>query len=173
MSTKKKNGITAINLRENDELASVSLIKDEPLMLITEKGMGIKFKSTDIPASGRATMGVKGINLGEGDGVTAVLPIRNENDLIAIFTSNGLAKRIKLTEFITQSRGGKGIICYKPNASTGYVVSASLVSDEDSLLISGTSKSICINAKDISILGRTSTGVQVIKEGHITSVSKI
>lgn len=171
--TKKKSGITAINLRENDELAAVSLIKDEPLMLITEKGMGIKFKSTDIPASGRATMGVKGINLGEGDGVAAVLPIRNENDLIAIFTSNGLAKRIKLAEFITQSRGGKGIICYKPNASTGYVVSASLVSDEDSLLISGTSKSICINAKDISILGRTSTGVQVIKEGHITSVSKI
>lgn len=171
--TKKKSGITAINLRENDELASVSLIKDESLMLITENGMGIKFKSTDIPASGRATMGVKGISLADGDAVASSLPIRNENDLIAIFTSNGLGKRIKLTEFVTQSRGGKGIICYKPSASTGNVVSATLVSDEDSLLVSGTTKSICINAKDISILGRTSMGVQVIKEGRITSVSKI
>jgi DNA gyrase subunit A len=171
--TKKKSGIAAINLRENDELASVSLIKDESLMLITENGMGIKFKSTDIPASGRATMGVKGINLADGDAVASSLPIRNEDDLIAIFTSNGLGKRIKLNEFVTQSRGGKGIICYKPSTSTGNVVSATLVSDEDSLLVSGTTKSICINAKDISILGRTSMGVQVIKEGHITSVSKI
>ena len=95
------------------------------------------------------------------------------NQLLRFFHLSLPLRFIALAEFITQSRGGKGIICYKPNASTGYVISASLVSDEDSLLISGTSKSICINAKDISILGRTSTGVQVIKEGHITSVSKI
>ena len=171
--TKKKSGIAAITLREGDELASVSLIKDETLMLITKKGMGIKFKSTEIGASGRATMGVKGINLSEGDEVISALPIRNGNDQIAIFSTNGLGKRVKLEEFVSQSRGGKGIICYKPTASTGDVVSATLVSEDDSLLVCGSKKSICIGANDISTVGRASIGVQIIKEGCITSVSKI
>ena len=109
----------AINLREDDELASVSLIKDEQVIILTKNGLGIKFNSTDVSPSGRATMGVKGINLGKGDSVISALPIRNPEDQLAIFSENGLGKRIKLDEFVCQARGGKGIICYKPNDSTG------------------------------------------------------
>lgn len=171
--TKKKSGIAAINLREGDEIASVSLVKDEQVILLTEKGMGIKFKTSEVSPSGRATMGVKGITLSEGDKVVTALPIRNEDDQLAIFSENGLGKRIKIDEFVTQSRGGKGIICYKPTASTGNVVTGALVADSDNLLVSGTTKSICIGANDISTVGRASIGVQIIKEGHITSVSKV
>lgn len=171
--TKKKSGIAAINLREGDEIASVSLVKDEQVILLTEKGMGIKFKTSEVSPSGRATMGVKGITLGEGDKVVTALPIRNDSDQLAIFSENGLGKRIKIDEFVTQSRGGKGIICYKPTASTGNVVAGALVADSDNLLVSGTTKSICIGANDISTVGRASIGVQIIKEGHITSVSKV
>lgn len=171
--TKKKSGIAAINLREGDEIASVSLVKDEQVILLTEKGMGIKFKTSEVSPSGRATMGVKGITLGEGDKVVTALPIRSDSDQLAIFSENGLGKRIKIDEFVTQSRGGKGIICYKPTASTGNVVAGALVADSDNLLVSGTTKSICIGANDISTVGRASIGVQIIKEGHITSVSKV
>ena len=171
--TKKKSGIAAINLREGDEIASVSLVKDEQVILLTEKGMGIKFKTSEVSPSGRATMGVKGITLGEGDKVVTALPIRSDSDQLAIFSENGLGKRIKIDEFVTQSRGGKGIICYKPTTSTGNVVTGALVADSDNLLVSGTTKSICIGANDISTVGRASIGVQIIKEGHITSVSKI
>lgn len=171
--TKKKSGIAAINLREGDEIASVSLVKDEQVILLTEKGMGIKFKTSEVSPSGRATMGVKGITLGEGDKVVTALPIRSDDDQLAIFSENGLGKRIKIDEFVTQSRGGKGIICYKPTASTGNVVTGALVADSDNLLVSGTTKSICIGANDISTVGRASIGVQIIKEGHITSVSKV
>jgi DNA gyrase subunit A len=171
--TKKKSGVAAINLREGDEIASVSLIKDEQVILLTEKGMGIKFKTSEVSASGRATMGVKGIALGEGDKVVTALPIRSNEDQLAIFSENGLGKRIKIDEFVTQSRGGKGIICYKPTSSTGNVVAGTLVADSDNLLVSGSTKSICIGANDISTVGRASIGVQIIKEGHITSVSKI
>lgn len=171
--TKKKSGVAAINLREGDEIASVSLIKDEQVILLTEKGMGIKFKTSEVSPSGRATMGVKGIALGEGDKVVTALPIRSNEDQLAIFSENGLGKRIKIDEFVTQSRGGKGIICYKPTSSTGNVVAGTLVADSDSLLVSGSTKSICIGANDISTVGRASIGVQIIKEGHITSVSKI
>lgn len=172
LKTKKKNGIAAINLRENDALAAVTLMKDEQLLLITKKGMGIRIKSTDIAPSSRATIGIKGINLADGDEVIAALPIRDTNDQVAVFTKNGLGKRMKLTEFMTQTRGGKGVICYKPSGSTGDVVAATLVNDEDTLLVIGSPKAICISAKDISVLGRPSTGVQIIK-GTINAVSKI
>ena len=147
-------------------------MKDEQLLLITKKGMGIRIKSTDIAPSSRATIGIKGINLTDGDEVIAALPIRDTNDQVAIFTSGGLGKRIKLEEFMTQTRGGKGVICYKPSGATGQVIAASLVSNSDMLLVSGSPKSICINASDISTLGRPSTGVNILK-GNINAVTKI
>ena len=172
LKTKKKNGIAAINLRDGDALASVSLIKDEQILIITKNGMGLRIKSSDISPSGRTTIGVKGINLGAEDEVIAALPIRNVTDDVAVFTSNGLGKRMKLTEFMTQTRGGKGVICYKPTASTGTLTAATLVDDTDTLFIAGTPKAICINAKDISTQGRPSIGVQILK-GRISSVSKV
>ena len=173
VKTKKKTGIAAISLREDDELAAVSLIKDEPLILITAGGMSIRFDSKEITPTSRTTSGVKGVNLTDGDSVVAALPIRDVSDKLAIFTKGGLAKKFALTELPVQKRAGRGLVCYKPTDMTGNVVSAALVSDEDNILIVGTPSSICISAKEIPELGRASIGNQVIKNGKINSVSKV
>ena len=169
IKTKKKTGISSISLREGDSLASIGLIKDEPIMLITKKGMCIKFSSLDIAPTSRSTQGVKGITLNDGDEVVAALVVRDENDSLGIFAVNGNSKRVAASEFITQKRGGKGVICYKGDSE---VADAALLNDEDTILIVGLSKSICISAKDISILGRNAAGVIAIKD-RIQSVSKV
>ena len=173
IKTKKKSGIAAINLRESDSLASVNLIKDEDVILITKLGMMIRFSAEDVTSSSRATMGMKGINLGKDDEVVAALPIRNESDMIAVFSEKGLGKKFPLKDTVNQKRAGKGIICYKPTSASGDLVGASLVADEDSILLVGTPNSICISAKDIPAQGRTAAGNQLIKKGKITSCTKV
>ena len=173
VKTKKKTGIAAINLKENDELVSVSLIKDEDLILLTNDGIGIKFSSNEISPSGRTTFGVKGITLKEGDHVITGLPIRNNNDDLALFAENGLAKKIKLTELPIQKRAGKGLICYKPTNITGKLSCAALVSNEDNILICGKTTNLCISAKEIPELNRISIGNQIIKNNKVIGVSKI
>ena len=168
ITTKKKSGISAITLREDDELVSVNLIKDEDLILITEKGMAIKFSSTEIGASSRTTIGVKGITLNKEDYVVSALPIRNETDSLAIFAKNGLGKKIKLNELPLQKKAGKGLICYK-----NEVCAAALVSDEDNILICGDKNSLCISASEIPELSRSSLGNQIIKDSNIVSISKV
>ena len=170
--TKKKTGIAAINIKDGDSIVSVHLIKDEPIVLITEGGMAIRFSSDEIGASGRTTMGVKGITLKTDDKVALGLPVRNETDALAIFSETGLAKKVAIKEFPIQKRAGKGLICYKPNATTGNVVSAALVADEDNILVCGARTGICISAQEIPELSRVSTGNQIIK-GQIVSVSKV
>ena len=170
---KKKTGIAAIALRENDGLASVSLIDNEPILLLTKNGYIIRFNSSEITPTSRSTYGIKGITLSEGDEVVMALPIRHDTDNLAVFTTGGMGKKVPLTEITIQKRGGKGLYIYKPTASTGNVISASLIDDNDNLLISGNSASICISAKDIPVLGRTSIGNQMIKSGSIKSVTKV
>ena len=173
IKTKKKTGIAAIALRENDGLASVSLIDNEPILLLTKNGYIIRFNSSEITPTSRSTYGIKGITLSEGDEVVMTLPIRHDTDNLAVFTTGGMGKKVPLTEITIQKRGGKGLYIYKPTASTGNVISASLIDDNDNLLISGNSASICISAKDIPVLGRTSIGNQMIKSGSIKSVTKV
>ena len=173
IKTKKKTGIAAIALRENDGLASVSLIDNEPILLLTKNGYIIRFNSSEITPTSRSTYGIKGITLSEGDEVVMALPIRHDTDNLAVFTTGGMGKKVPLTEITIQKRGGKGLYIYKPTASTGSVISASLIDDNDNLLISGNSASICISAKDIPVLGRTSIGNQMIKSGSIKSVTKV
>lgn len=173
VGTKKKTGIAAINLKENDTLASVSLIKDEDLILVTKNGMAIKFNSMEISASGRATSGVKGITLKDDDCVVSALPVRNSNDQLAIISEKGLGKKIDLKELVVQKRAGKGLIVYKPTGASGKIACCVLVADEDSVLIVGKVNNICISAKDIPLLSRGSLGNQLIKSTDVTSVSKV
>ena len=173
VKTKKKTGIAAISIKEGDELAAVTLVKDEPLMVLTGKGMGIKFGSLEVSATSRATSGVKGMALNEGDYVIAALPIRNVNDSLAVFVESGLGKKISLDEFVTQKRGGKGIITYKTNEKTGDVTSAALISDEDNLLVCGLASSICVSATEIPSAGRVSIGNQILKGTKLLSVTKV
>lgn len=166
-SKTKKGGVIAINLKEDDALASVILIDNEDLAIFTKQGMGIKFKSSEISITGRATQGVKGITLKEGDCVSSVVAINN-NETIALFSPTGTSKRLEEKELPTQKRAGKGLICYK----TG-IVSAQSVSEDNSILVIGETKSICISVKDIPLGGRALTGNQVIQGNHIVSTSKV
>ncbi len=172
-NTKKKNGIGAIVLREGDSLAAVSLVKDEPLIIVSKQGYVIRFDSMEIGSTSRMTTGVKGINLGADDEVVAALPIRNKDDALAIFSETGLAKKILPKEVVAQKRGGKGLICYKPTEASGLVAGAAMVSDEDNILIVSNKSSICIAATDIPALGRASIGNQMIKNGKVITVSKV
>lgn len=174
ISTKKKTGITAINLRDDDSIASVCLVKDEPMILLTKNGMGIKFSSMDVGATSRATIGVKGINMAIEDEVVSAIPVRHQTDDLAIFTSIGLGKRFESAELPLQKRGGKGLICYKPSTTTGNVVSAVLVADEDNLLLCGDKTGICISASEVPVLSRASNGNQMLKGNNaLLSVSKV
>ena len=173
VKTKKKTGIAAITIKDGDELAVVSLIKDEQLILVTEKGMGIRFDSKEISPTSRTTSGVKGINMGDDDRIVAAIPVRNANDKLAIFVQGGMAKKFSLEELPLQKRAGKGLMCYKPTSSTGNVAAATLIEDADNVLIIGDSSSICIAGDEIPVLGRSSIGNQVIKNNVIKSVSKV
>ena len=173
VKTKKKTGIAAISIKEGDELAAVSLVKDEQLILVTANGMAIRFDSKEVAATSRATSGVKGINLADGDSIVAAIPVRNANDKLAVFVQGGMAKKFSLDELPIQKRAGKGLMCYKPTESTGKVAAATLIEDTDNVLIIGDSTSICISAEEIPVLGRASIGNQVIKNNVIKSVSKV
>ena len=173
VKTKKKTGIAAISIKDGDELAAVSLVKDEQLILVTKNGMAIRFDSKEVSATSRATSGVKGINIGADDEVVAAIPVRNTNDKLAVFVSGGMAKKFDLSELPVQKRAGKGLMCYKPTDSTGKVAAATLVEDSDCVLILGDKSSICIEAKEIPELGRASVGNLVIKNSKVLSVSKV
>lgn len=173
IKTKKKSGIGAITITEDDELVTVCLIKDELLTLITNKGYSLTFNSEEIGASSRMTQGVRGINLGKDDFVVTALPIRHKEDSLAVFSKTGLGKKITSEELTVQKRGGRGVICYKPNAESGPIVAACLVSDEDNILVVGNKSSICISAKEIPSLGRTSMGNIILKGNIVKSVSKV
>ena len=173
VNTKKKTGIIAINLREGDSLASVNLIKDEDIIIITKNGMGIQMSSVEASATSRATVGVKGITLKPDDEVVSTLVVRHKTDQLAVFSDKGLGKKMNLSELPIQKRAGKGLIVYKPSASNGQLIGAALVSDEDHILITGLVNSICISATDIPLLSRGSIGNQLIKGNSATSVSKV
>lgn len=173
VNTKKKTGLIAINLREGDSLASVNLVKDENIIIVTKNGMGIQISSKDASATSRATVGIKGITLKPDDEVVSTLIIRHPDDQLALFTEKGLGKKISLADLPIQNRAGKGLIVYRPDGATGKIIGAALVSDEDHILITGLVNSICISATDIPLLSRASMGNQLIKGNSATSVSKV
>lgn len=169
----KKSGIAAVGLREGDSIANIVFIKDEQLILVSERGMSIRFKTDNIGSVGRTAIGVRGMKIAEGDRVVAALPINKDTDELAIFSQYGMAKRTPLKEYPVQGRDGKGTITYKPNDTTGVVVSAALVEDKDNVLVVGDQTSICISAKDIPSLGKASLGNIMIKGNNVMSVTKI
>ena len=173
VKTKKKTGIAAISIKEGDELVSVCLVKDEPMILLTKNGYGIKFSSMEIGATSRATSGVKGITINPDDEVIAALPLRHDADAIAIISETGLGKKFSSSELPMQKRAGKGLICYKPTNSTGFVADGALISDEDNILIIGDKSSICVSATEIPELSRASIGNQIIKNNKVKSISKV
>lgn len=165
----KRTGVTAIKFKEGDELAAVTFINQEEMMLVTKNGMSIRFAAAGMPISSRTAQGVKGMNVAEDDQVIAALPISNPACYLAIVSKDTLGKKVELSEFTVQNRGGKGLSCYK-----GEVAGVELVTDNNSLLISGDKSSIVINVADLPKLSRTSLGNITIKNNtQIVSITKI
>ena len=173
MKTKRNAGITAMTVREGDSVDDIIFMDEEDVVIITRDGMSIRFTTSDINSVGRIAQGVKAIKLNDGDEVIAALPVHKETDSVAVFSENGVGKKTSLKEYPVQGRGGKGTITYKPNVSSGHLVSAKMISDEDNLLIIGNYSSICISAKEIPEIGKTGVGNILLKNNRITSVEKI
>ena len=170
--TKRTTGIVAINLKDGDSIANIELMDEEDMVLITKKGYSIHFETKEIAAIGRVTAGVKAIKLSENDEVLIGLPIRNNKDTIAIFSEYGCGKKTPIEEFSVQARAGKGIVAYKVTPATGNIIGAAMINNEDNILLVGKT-SICIAATDIPLLGRAAIGNVMIKQGQLSSITKI
>ena len=170
----RKNGLAAISLRDDDELIEVkSTDRETHIFLVTKYGMCIRFKETDVRATGRMTMGVIGMNLDDGDEIVG-MQLDHQGDSLLIVSENGLGKRTYLEEFKIQYRGGKGVKCYKVTDKTGYVVGVKAVTDEHEIMMI-TTEGIIIQLRmdDISTLGRITSGVKMINLDSKVKVAKI
>jgi len=165
---KRKTGVIATTLREGDSLVKVFVAPDSQLIVFTKNGMGLRFDGKNVSASSRTSIGVKAINMNEGDSVADVVYLSGEKDIM-IFAQNGIAKRVPLSEFVLQNRAGKGLICHKP----GDVVAACPVNDDHMMLVVGDVTSICISASDVTEGSRATQGVMVIKGSNILGVARI
>ena len=168
---KRSTGIAAIKINDGDSIANVEFINEENILVITKNGMSIYFESKNINPIGRIAAGVKTIKLDENDEVVVGLPIHSNNDIIAIFSTKGYGKKTSIKEFNLQGRGGKGLVIYRPSAIYGEIAGAAVVSDKDTVLLTGQPNSICIAATDLPLLTRTSFGNIMIKS-NISSIVK-
>ncbi|MCM1219172.1 MAG: DNA gyrase subunit A [Lachnospiraceae bacterium] len=159
----RKNGLTAISLRDEDELIEVkSTDKDSEIFLVTKHGMCIRFQETDVRATGRASMGVIGMNLDDSDEIIG-MQLQSQGDSLLIVSENGLGKRTFLNEFTVQKRGGKGVKCYKITEKTGDVVGVKAVNDDNEIMMITTEGIIIqLRMEDISTLKRITSGVKMI-----------
>ena len=170
--TKRKTGITALGLREGDSLVSVWIGNNSDILILTQKGQGIRFDGTDVGATGRTASGVCGIRLNSDDSVACGCCCRGSdpNERIFIFYSTGDGKLVYLREFSRQGRGGKGV---RVAGSVSIVSAIGCLSDSDNIFISGDKSSICLSVKDISAGSRTSSPVKLIKDNRIVSVARV
>lgn len=167
----RKTGLTAIVLRDNDELIEVKATNGEDdIFLITKKGMTIRFNEKDVRQTGRTSMGVKGIHLGKDD-IVISMQMSSQGEKILLVTENGMGKRTLISEFNVQNRGGKGVKCYKITDKTGDLVGAKIVTDENDIMII-TTEGIIIrtSCEGISTLGRVTSGVKVINLNYDNNV---
>ena len=173
-SNVRKNGLAAINLREDDELIEVKITdKDTEIFLVTKHGMCIRFKETDVRATGRTSMGVIGMNLADGDEIIG-MQLDHQGDSLLIVSENGMGKRTYLEEFTVQKRGGKGVKCYKITEKTGYVVGVKAVNDDHEIMMITTGGIIIqLRMDNISTLGRITSGVKMINLDEGVKVAQI
>lgn len=160
----RKGGLAAVTLRENDELIDVKLTDgNQDIMLSTVNGMAIRFNETDARPIGRVSQGVKGIELSEDDHVIG-MEVCTEDTTLLVVTENGFGKRTELEEYKVQTRGGKGVLTYRITAKTGKSIGMMLVSEEDDIiLISSDGTIIRMKVNEISILGRATQGVTLMR----------
>ena len=175
----RKTGLLAITLKDDDELIDVRLTDGEDnVVMVTKKGMSITFDEKDVRPVGRTAQGVIGIRLDEDDSVIGMESIiSNIKGTLLAITENGFGKRTELEEYRVQNRGGRGVITYKVTPKTGDIVGIRIATDEeDVMLITDTGVVIRINVKDISVLGRNTQGVTLMRTsdgGKVVNIAKI
>ncbi len=163
----RKTGLLAINLKEDDELIDVRLTDGEDnVVLVTSKGLCITFDEKDVRPVGRSAQGVLGIRLNDEDaviGMESILADNKKATLLAI-TENGFGKRTDLDEYRVQNRGGRGVITYKITQKTGNIVGIRIANEEDDvMLITNSGTVIRLKMKDVSVLGRATQGVTLMR----------
>ena len=173
----RKTGLAAITLREEDELIEVKYTdNNQDIFLVTKYGQCIRFDEKDVRATGRTSMGVRGMNLTDRDEVIGMQLDSQGKDLL-IVSEKGMGKRTSKDEFTSQNRGGKGVKCYKIMEKTGNVVGVKAVNEDDEVMIIN-KEGIIIRMKceGISVLGRVTSGVKLINlaEGDcVASIAKV
>ena len=176
--TSRKNGLMGIILKEDDELIDVRLTDGQDnVVLVTKKGQCITFDEKDVRPISRGARGVVGMRLNEGDEVIGMEPIiqGGKATLLAI-TENGFGKRTDLDEFKLQGRGGKGVTTYKITPKTGEIVGIKVVKgNEDVMLVTDTGTIIRLKVSDISVLGRSTQGVTLMRtnDGKVVSIETV
>ena len=171
-------GIKGINIDENDELVAGGLVDEgDEILLLTKNGKAIRFKESEIRATGRQSRGIRGMRLAGDDVIIGMEILKSSDEFILISTKNGYGKRVKTSEFRAQRRGGSGIIAIKTSNKTGFVMGMVCVEKGDEiLLISSQGKIIRLRAKQIPILGRLAKGVKLMsinEEESVVGLSKV
>ena len=172
-----KSGLIAIGLREDDELMDVKVTNgNKKILLVTRQGMSIKFDEKDIRHMGRTAMGVKGITLSDDDKVVSMSLADEGTDLLVV-SENGFGKRTDINEYRTQIRAGKGIKTYNIAEKTGNLVGAQVVNEDDEIMIiNSDGVLIRLRVNEISLFGRVTSGVKLMKtdeEVNVVSIAKI
>jgi len=175
----RKTGLIAINLREDDELIEVKATNgDKDIILVTKFGMCIRFNERDVRSTGRASMGVIGMTLDDGDEIVG-MQMTSQGEHLLTVSENGYGKRTEMGEFKVQHRGGKGVKCYNIMEKTGNLVGAKAVTPgQEIMIITNAGIIIRITVDDISILGRITSGVKLInmdteRDIHVASFTKV
>jgi DNA gyrase subunit A len=173
----RRGGLFAVNLREDDELIAVRLTDgNQEIIMGTRNGMSVRFKESDVRTMGRSATGVKGISLDDDDDVIDMDVIK-PNAEVLIVTANGYGKRTPVEEYRIQSRGGKGIKTHNVTERSGHVVGLKVVEPEEDLMIITTSGIIIrTEMKGISVMGRYTQGVKLIRlseNEQVGSVAKV
>lgn len=174
----RKTGLQGIALKDEDELISVKLTDGEDnVVMVTKGGQCITFAEKDVRPMGRVSQGVIGIKLDKDDSVIGMESIvAGSNQTLLTITENGFGKRTELDEYRVQIRAGKGVITYKITPKTGNVIGVKLVNeDDDIMLVTDTGTIIRMKVSEISILGRPTQGVTLMRtnEGKVVSIEKI
>lgn len=174
----RKSGIQGITLKENDELIDARITDgNSDIVMVTREGLSIRFDEKDVRPMGRTSMGVKGITLSKDDKVVGMEPVTSNKDYVLAITENGFGKRTEVDEYRTQSRSGKGILTYKTTQKTGHIIGIKIVNDtDDIMMITDTGVIIRINVKDVSVLGRNTQGVTLMRTsdgGKVINIAKL
>jgi DNA gyrase subunit A len=172
LDTSRKTGIFVINFRENeDQLVSVRITSGEnELLIATHNGKSIRFHENQIRVMGRTAYGVIGISLEEEDFVKSMVIMKPNKTLLAV-TENGYGKRTHVEEYRTQVRGGKGMLTYSITEKTGKLVDVLIVDDSDELMLINTDGNVIrVRAEEITVIGRNTSGVIVMKSGEETKI---